>query len=293
MKRVLITGAGSYVGTHVMKRFREEPGKFEVQELDVIGDSWKQFSFSGFDSVFHVAGVAHIPIEEANEPLYMQVNRDLALKVAKFAKVQGVRQFIFMSSASVYEGSVPAGQGKPITLSTPPKPMNPYGKSKLEAEKALQELEDSDFLVAIIRAPMIYGANAKGNFSSLVSLTQSLPVFPKIANKRSMLYIENLAELVTKMVEYQSRGLFLPQEETYICTSDFVKYISSLSGKSIRLTKLFNPILFGPLKHKNIVLKAFGDMFYELKESSFEFEYRRYSVKDALVQIAKIEGWKP
>lgn len=80
MKRVLITGAGSYVGTHVMRRLQEEPNKFEVRELDVKGDAWRGFDFAGFDAVFHVAGIAHVSTDPSMEPLDMQVNRDFAIE---------------------------------------------------------------------------------------------------------------------------------------------------------------------------------------------------------------------
>lgn len=292
MKRVLITGAGSYVGTHVMSRLQEEPNKFEVQELGVKGDNWKNFDFSNFDVVYHVAGIAHVSTDPSMEPLYMRVNRDLTIEVAKCAKAAGVKQFIFMSSVIVYGDSVPAGAGFPIDYSTEPNPSNFYGRSKLEAEETLKQLQDETFMIVIIRAPMIFGANAKGNFPKLVSMACRLPVFPKISNTRSMLYIGNLAEFVAKAIECEKGGLYIPQESTYICTSDLVKAISISSGKNIHLTKVFNPILCSLLKNYKLVLKAFGDMYYDLTESSYDFEYRRYSTEEALKQIAEVEKWK-
>lgn len=291
MKRVLITGAGSYVGTHVMKRLQEEPDKFEVQELDVKGDVWKAFDFSSFDSVFHVAGIAHVSTDPSMEPLYMQVNRDLTIDVAKHAKEAGVQQFIFMSSAIVYGDSEPAGTGKPITKMTKPNPANFYGRSKLEAEEGLTILNNEVFKVAIVRAPMIFGPNAKGNFPKLVSMARKLPVFPNIRNTRSMLYVGNLAELIKQLVQNDYCGMFLPQEETDICTSNLVKQIAEISGKNIHLTKVFNPVLNTILQNNELVIKAFGDLFYSKDESSFNFNYRRYSTKEALKQIAQTEGW--
>lgn len=291
MKRVLITGAGSYVGTHVKARLQEEPSKFEVQELDVKGDSWKQFDFSSFDSVFHVAGIAHVSTDPSMEPLYLKVNRDLTIKVAKYAKASGVKQFIFMSSAIVYGNSVPAGKGIPITKDTKPIPANFYGRSKFEAEEGLRDLQDETFKIVIIRAPMIFGANTKGNFPKLVSMAQKLPAFPNIENKRSMLYVGNLAELIAQLVQNDCKGLFLPQEDTSICTSYLVKQIAEISGKNIHLIKIFNPVLNTALKRNGLVIKAFGDLFYGEDESTFNFDYRRYSTKEALKQIAQTEGW--
>lgn len=291
MKRVLITGAGSYVGTHVMSRLQEEPDKFEVQELSVKGDSWKTFDFSKFDVVYHVAGIAHVSTDPSMESLYTHVNRDLSIGVAQVAKAAGVKQFIFMSSAIVYGDSVPAGMGSPITLETEPNPANFYGRSKLEAEEGLRKLQSDFFQVAIVRSPMIFGAHAKGNFPKLVTMAQKFPFFPKVNNRRSMIYVGNLAECITGLITSEASGVFLPQEENYICTSELVELIAQISGKQIRLTKLFNPTIKGPLKTNEYVIKAFGDMYYGLPDSTFSFDYRRYSTEEALEQIAQIEGW--
>lgn len=291
MKRVLITGAGSYVGAHVMSRLQEESDKFEVQELSVKGDSWKTLDFSKFDAVYHVAGIAHVSTDPSMESLYMHVNRDLTIEVAKHVKEAGVKQFIFMSSSIVYGDSVPAGTGSPITLKTKPNPSNFYGRSKLEAEEGLQALEDESFRVVIVRAPMIFGAHAKGNFPKLVTMARKLPLFPKINNKRSMIYVGNLAECIAGLISTESRGVFLPQEESYICTSEIVDLIAKISGKETRLTKLFNPIIKGPMKTNKYVIKAFGDMYYNLPDSDFGFEYRRYSTRESLEQVAQEEGW--
>lgn len=291
MKRVLITGAGSYVGTHVMSRLQEEPDKFEVQELSVKGDSWKTFDFSKFDVVYHVAGVAHVSTDPSMESLYMHVNRDLTIEVAKHVKEAGVKQFIFMSSSIVYGDSVPAGTGSPITLETEPNPTNFYGRSKLEAEEGLRVMQSDFFQVTIVRSPMIFGAYAKGNFPILVTMAQKLPFFPKINNKRSMIYVGNLAEFVAGLINVEASGVFLPQEENHICTSEFVDLIAKVGGKRICLTNMFNPIIKGPLKANEYVIKAFGDMYYNLPDSDFGFCYRRFSTKEAVERIAQAEGW--
>lgn len=291
MKRVLIIGSGSYVGTHVMRRLQEKPDKFEVQELSVKDDSWRTFNFSNFDVVYHVAGIAHVSTDPSMKPLYMQVNRDLTIEVAQVAKAAGISQFIFMSSAIVYGDSVPAGTGSPITLKTKPNPSNFYGRSKLEAEEGLRKLQSDSFQVAIVRSPMIFGAYAKGNFPKLVTMAQKLPFFPKIDNKRSMIYVGNLAECIVGLIGSEASGVFLPQEENHICTSELVELIAKVSGKRIRLTSLFNPIIKGSLKTNEYVIKAFGDMYYNLPDSDFGFDYRRYSIQEAIKQIAQAEGW--
>lgn len=291
MKRVLITGAGSYVGTHVMHRLQEEPEQFEVQELDVKGDGWKDFDFSGFDSIFHVAGIAHVSTDPSMEPLYMQVNRDLTIDVAKHAKEAGVKQFIFMSSSIVYGDSAPAGEGEPITPDTPPVPANFYGRSKLEAEEGLRALEGEGFSVAVIRAPMIFGPNAKGNFPKLASMARRLSFFPRVENRRSMLYVGNLVELVAGLVSDGRGGLFLPQEERPVCTSELVGLMARAAGRGIALTRAFNPILKGPMRRHPLALKAFGDLWYDPAASEFGIAYRRFTLEEAVSAIASEEGW--
>ena len=140
MKRVLITGAGSYVGGWVRRRLEREPGRFFVEELDVQDGAWREFDFSSFDVVYHVAGIAHVSTDPSMEDLYYRVNRDLAIEVARHAKSAGVGQFVFMSSSIVYGDSDVLDAG-PITADTPANPANFYGRSKLEAEKGLDRSE--------------------------------------------------------------------------------------------------------------------------------------------------------
>lgn len=291
MKRVLITGKGSYIGGWVRKRLEREPEHFEVAELDMRGDEWRSFDFSGWDAVFHVAGIAHVSTDPKMENLYYKVNRDLAVEVGKRAKAAGVKQFIFMSSAIVYGDSAPASEGAAIDLATEPSPANFYGRSKLEAERGLMALEDDSFKVAVLRCPMVYGPNCKGNFPALVRLAQSLPVFPDIDNRRSMLYVGNLSELVAQLVAREARGVFLPQDGELVRTSEMARLIAAESGHSMKLTKVFNPLLKTLLSGSSKVQKAFGSLYYDQVASDFGFDYRPYSIEGAIREVAVIEGW--
>ena len=159
MKRVLITGAQSYIGdafaAWVHAHYAEQ---ISVQIVDMRSNDWKNTCFSQFDAVFHVAGIAHADVGRATsqqQQLYYAVNRDLAVETARMAKTQGVRQFIFMSSMIVYGNSAPAGKTRVITTDTEPAPANFYADSKWQAEEALRKLCDDTFDVAILRPPMI------------------------------------------------------------------------------------------------------------------------------------------
>lgn len=292
MKRVLITGAGSYVGNAVQTRLEQEPEEFQVDVLDMQDESWREKSFAGYDSVFHVAGIAHVSPDPSMEPLYMKVNRDLAIEAGKKAKADGVPQFVFMSSSIVYGDSAESGSGETLAPDSPKNPANFYGRSKLEAEEGLEALASDDFHVAILRCPIIYGPFCKGNFPRLVKLGQTLPFFPDIQNEHSMLYIKNLAELVAIIIRDDLGGLFMPQNSEYVCTSEAVRLVAEASGKSMHMTKVFNPILCGLLKNQHTVQKAFGDMKYQKNPEHEALGYQRYTLEESIRDMANSEGWQ-
>lgn len=273
MKRVLITGAGSYVGGWVRKRLEREPERFYVEELDVQDDAWRSFDFSSFDSVFHVAGIAHVSTDPSMEALYYQVNRDLAVEVGKRAKAAGVPQLVFMSSSIVYGDSSNRDEG-PITRETPAIPANFYGRSKLEAEEGLQRLADEQFNVAILRCPMIYGPGCKGNFPTLAKIARKLPIFPEVRNKRSVLYVENLAEFVAQIVDRGLSGMFWPQNADFMSTSEAVRLLGEAQGSPIRVTRVLLPFALLALRFTEAGRKAFGSLYYDMAISDYGFDYR-------------------
>ena len=274
MKKILITGANSYIGTSFEKYIKENyPEQYEIDTVDMIGDVWRERSFSGYNSVFHVAGIAHSDsgkISAEKEKLYYSVNTDLTIETAKKAKADGAGQFIFMSSAIVYGESAPIGKDKLITKDTPVSPANCYGDSKVQAENGIRPLNDETFKVVILRPPMIYGKGSKGNYLLLAKLALKTPIFPNVKNERSMLYIENLCEFVRLMIENSESGTFWPQNAEYSNTSELVKMIAEVHGKRVRLVKGFGWAL-KLLSHVTpIVNKAFGSLRYETGMSGYE-----------------------
>ncbi|MGI6167757.1 MAG: NAD-dependent epimerase/dehydratase family protein, partial [Eubacteriales bacterium] len=130
MKRILITGANSYIGTSFENYLKKWQNEYQIDTVDMIDGSWREKSFAGYDSVFHVAGIAHSDtgkISKEKEKLYYKVNTDLTFETAKKAKADGAGQFIFMSSAIVYGESAHIGKMKIIDKDTPPSPANCYG----------------------------------------------------------------------------------------------------------------------------------------------------------------------
>lgn len=275
MKNILITGKNSYIGTSLENWLIREPGKYKVDTVDMKDGSWKEKDFSEYDVVFHVAGIAHVKETSDNQDLYYKVNRDLAYEAAQKAKQDGVEQFIFLSSMSVYgiENGV-------IHIDTPLKPDSAYGKSKIEAEEFINKLQDDSFIVATLRPPMVYGKGCRGNYPRLVGLALKTPLFPKVDNKRSMIYIDNLSEFVKQLIDNRSGGLFFPQNAEYVNTSEMVRIIAEVHGKKIMMTKVFNPLL--RLLNVSTVNKVFGDLVYEMSMSEYENDYRVCGFRESI-----------
>ena len=287
MKKILITGRGSYLGNS-LKAYLEAFGDcYQVDCLSLRSGDWKEQSFRGYDAVYHTAAIVHQPrSKDAPGELarYRAVNCDLAVDAAKKAKAEGVRQFVFLSTMAVYGLTAAFGETVTITAQTPTVPTDNYGLSKLEAERALLALEGPDFRVAILRPPMIYGKDCKGNFRSLVSFARRLPFFPKVPNQRSMLYVGSLNRLVQQIIDREDRGIFCPQDPEYVNTSAMVQAIAAAQGKHLVLVPGFS-WAFHLLRHlTGAVDKAFGSLVYDKSLSKLEEDYRIASFPDSVKQ---------
>ena len=290
MKKILITGANSYIGTSFEAYMKQWNDRYQVDTLDMIGDNWLKYDFSDYDCVYHVAGIAHSDsgkISREKAKLYYEVNTKLTVKTAIKAKKSGVKQFIFMSSAIVYGNSAPIGKMKLITRDTPLSPANCYGDSKVKAEEGLKKLEDESFKVVILRPPMIYGKNSKGNYPLMSRLARKLPVFPEIDNCRSMLYIENLMEFVRLMIDNEEQGTFFPQNAEYSNTSELVRLIAEQHGKKVLLVKGCTFLLKIAANLTGLVNKAFGNLAYDMEISEYKEDYRKYNLRDSIKETEK------
>ncbi|MFW5631008.1 MAG: NAD-dependent epimerase/dehydratase family protein [Acetivibrio ethanolgignens] len=281
MKRILITGAGSYIGTSVEK-YLKVTGNYKIDTLDMRSDSWKDYDFSGYEVIFHVAGITHADtgkMTKEKRENYYNINTKLALETAKKAKKEGAGQFILMSSMIVYGESGNIGNKRIITKDTEPKPSSVYGNSKWLADKGICKLKDKNFKIVVLRPPMIYGKGSKGNYPFLSKLARYTPVFPDIKNERSMLYIENLCEFVKLMIDNEEDGIFFPQNKEYVKTSDLVKLIAEKNNHRVHTTKVFNLGIFFAAKCskqlRKIINKVFGNMVYEMSMSEYKgIDYR-------------------
>lgn len=293
MKRILVTGSHSYIGTSFRTYAAAHRPDWQVDTLSLRGDAWKSVDFSQYDALLHAAGIAHADrgaISAEKQSLYYQVNTELTLETARKAKADGVHQFLYLSSAILYGDSAPIGQEKRITADTPPSPASCYGDSKLQAEKGLKSLEADAFRVALLRLPMVYGPGSKGNYPLLAKAVTKLPLFPAVRNQRSMLYIENLCEFLCQRIERQDGGTFWPQNTSYVCTSDLAAAIASAHGKRLWLVKGCTPLLKLVGKHWGIVNKVFGNLTYDPSLSS---EMQTYQVCSFQESIQRTERRSP
>ena len=260
----------------------------------MIDGRWREKDFFSYDIVYHVAGIAHADVGNVSDEVrakYYAINTELAVETAKKAKADGVNQFVFMSSAIVYGDSAPYGKTKRISANTEPKPANFYGDSKWQADKRVRELADDSFTVTVLRPPMIYGKNSKGNYPMLAKMAKKLPIFPDVQNERSMLYIENLCEFLSQVMIRGEGGIFWPQNAEYTRTSEMVKIIGEVSGHKVRVSKMWNWAVsiasHIPRKISGRTNKAFGNMSYDQSMSRYDFKYQVVNLKES---IKRTEG---
>lgn len=277
MKKILITGANSYIGTAVEKWLQKFENSYLIEIVDMIDGTWREKDFSEYDVVYHVAGIAHADVGKVSEEtkaFYYKINTDLAVETAEKSKAEGVKQFIFMSSMIIYGESGGFRQQKMIDKDTKPNPANFYGDSKWQADQRIQRLEDECFKVVIVRPPMIYGKGSKGNYPTLAKMAKKLPIFPNVQNQRSMLHIDNLCEFIRLMIDNGETGVFFPQNKEYSETSQLVQMIATSTGHQIKITKLLNPFVwlaaYIPGKIGGLVNKAFGNLTYDKDMSIYE-----------------------
>lgn len=290
-KKILITGAGSYIGSAVRGWLSAFGGHYEITELNMHGDGWKQHDFSIYDTVLHVAGIAHADtgkVSNEKKQLYYEVNRDLAVAAAAKAKASGVRQFIYLSSIIIYGESVPVQCGhRRISALTRPQPANFYGNSKWQGDRGVRALESGSFKVCVLRLPMVYGRGSKGNYRMLSKIAGLAPVFPLVKNERSVLHIDNLCEFVRLMIENEESGVFFPQNERYADTSTLVQQIAHAKGRTVWISKALAPFVYlasaMPGRIGTLAGKAFGSFSYDLSLSEYpKGDYRVHDLAESI-----------
>jgi nucleoside-diphosphate-sugar epimerase len=221
LTRILITGAGSFIGTNFIRCSSFS----DIEEVCVRSISVDEIDFQGVDVVFHLAAIVH-QSKRINSRVYHQVNMELPVKIAAKAKKEGVKQFVFMSTVKVYGNYSP--ETGPWTEDSECFPVDSYGQSKFEAELELKKLKSDDFAVAIVRTPIVYGNGVVANMLKLISMVRSLPMLPfaGISNNRHFTYIDNLVGFLDRIIEIRASGTFIAMDNHGISTTTLIKLLS-------------------------------------------------------------------
>lgn len=283
MRKILITGSDSYIGTSLEKYLCQWPDKYQIDTADLKKDNWVEINFEIYDVILHVAGIVHKKETRNNIRLYYKVNCDLTIEVADKARKEGVSQFIFVSSMSVY--GIDTGI---ITPDTEAAPRSHYGKSKWKAEIALNSMADKTFSVTIVRLPMVYGKNCKGNFQLLLNLIKKCPVFPVVKNQRSMISINNLCSFLRLVIDHGYSGLFCPQNRDYVNTTQMARHISKTINSPVCFSRLAGIAVKCILPFYGKARKAFGTLIYQDCEQ-FGFCYCKENLEESISCIAENE----
>lgn len=231
MKKVLVTGSSGFVGRLFCSGHQD---RYQLTTVSLQNVAVEDLKLSDVDVILHLAGIAH-RMEKTDDRLYFDVNFELTKKLAQASKKAGVKQFIFMSTIKVY-----GEHSQWLTPETLCTPNDAYGKSKFMAEEYLRELSSSQFNVAIIRPPLIYGPGVKGNMDRLIQLVSHRKFIPlgNIENKRSMVSIDNLIQLINLIIEKEAKGLFLVQDRKPISTSDLLKELIKAKQTNAKLISI-------------------------------------------------------
>ena len=292
MKKILVIGKNGYIA-NCFKNYMKQFPDYEVNLITACNDAWKLVDFKGYDAVYNTAGLTHNDARAGKEEEFYALNADLPYDLALKARKSQVSVFVNMSSSIVYGNMAVIGRKMIINPLTKPEPDSIYGKSKLEGEKRLESLKTEKFRVAIIRSPLVYGITAPDNVEKLIKYALKMPIFPKLENEVSMIYDEDLCELVRLIVENNAGGIYFPQMDTYISTSQFVKDIAEAANHSICLTSIFNPILRLFSYKMLFIQKAFGNQVYDKKMSDIiTWEYRIVNYQDSIKRIVKAKNKK-
>ena len=254
-KNILLTGANGFIGSYFQKTYGE---KYNIKTFSFLNDDIKTLDLSNTDTIIHLSALVH-QMGGATKEEYHKVNVENTLRLAKKAQEAGVKHFIFMSSIKVY-----GEESEEIyNETTECLPQDDYGISKLNAEKALQKLETNDFIVSIIRTPIVYGEGVKANILSLVKLVKKVPILPfyNTNNRRSMVYIGNLSAMIDTIIIQKSSGVFLASDDKTLSTSEFIKLIAKINNKNITLL---------PIPFFKVLLKKVKPSFYKRLYMSLE-----------------------
>jgi len=275
--KVLVTGANGFIGQALCKRMIVEgcqvrgavrnatqmtPLPSGVETVQV-GNIWSETNWSkalnGINGIVHLAARVHVMRENTADPVMAirEVNVNGTTCLAQQALEAGVRRFVYLSSVKVHG----EGRATPYNEKDDSGPVDPYAKSKWEAEKILNKIaEETGMEIVILRSPLVYGPRVKANFLRILKVVErGIPLpLASVNNRRSLIYIENLIDaIITGMKHHRAAGqTYLVSDGDDVSTPELIRRISYALGKPTRLFP-FPPIL---LKMAGIITGKFVSM---------------------------------
>ncbi len=271
--KILITGKNSFIGRNYIKYSKFK----EIDEISLRNTKPEDIDFSKYDVILHLAALVHqkkeIPLDE-----YIKINSELPFKMAQLAKENGTKHFIFLSTVSVY-GAFNNKNGTFNEFSTCT-PINNYGISKLQGENQLKKLDDNNFIITILRTPLVYGEGVKANMLSLIKLVDKFKILPlaNTKNNRSYIAVENLVEYIDSTIDKKVNGIVVASDPVPISTTELIKLIAKNLNK-----KLF---LFQPPKFIIKIGKKIKPSIFEKIYGSFivsnEYSLKRLNVANKI-----------
>lgn len=277
MKKItlMITGASGFIGSNFIERYKSE---YNIISVDLLKTSPENLDFNNVDCILHLAALVH-QMKKVTREKYFEVNTELTRRVAESAKKNGVKHFVFFSTVKVYgyDGDLKNHNYVLNEFSECNPQGDPYGESKLEAEKILKKMETKNFIVSIIRPPMVYGKGVKGNMENLIKLIKFAPVLPfkYDKNKRSLVNIENLLYLTYLVINKQAKGIFLPLDDKNLSLQEIFEGIEEALGVKRINVKLFQPIFWVLTKLKPIImLRLYGSLQFNNEQTKKEIDYQ-------------------
>ena len=285
MKNILVTGSSGFVGSYFLEKYQKE---YTFHTFSFLKDDIKNLHLENIDAIVHLSALVH-QMEGADSDAYDRVNVQQTLHLATLAKEAGVGQFIFMSSVKVYGEE----SEEVYRYDTECKPQDAYGVSKLKAEKGLEKLQSDSFQVSIIRTPIVYGYGVKANIKSLLSLVKSVKILPfkDIQNRRSMVYIGNLAHLIDILIVKKKSGLYLIADDAVVSSSELMKMIAKKLSKKLYLIKVpFFSFVVEKLR-PNIYKRLYKSLELDISKTKADLDYHNiYSFEEGIEYMIRGEN---
>lgn len=295
MPKITIIGSDSYIATHfynaikgeyIIDLFSRVASQKENEQIQPDLFELNKNNFLDSDIVINFAAIVHRP-EIKNPEIYKNINTTLPLHLAKESKKAGVKHYIQMSTIAVY------GNVNFINELTPEFPETLYGISKLNADKKLLKMANQDFIVSIIRPPMVYGGKkVPGNMMRLIKLVRKkIPLpFSNIKNERAFIHIYNLVQALELCVKYEIEGKIIPCDENTASTPQLVSLIASELGQRVMLFKLpYFVTKFIKLIKTEVYSKLFGSLKVEISQNLLDNGYKpKYDIQEGIKEMIKL-----